>query len=231
MIIDIIVLSILAICIFIGWKKGLIVTVFNFLSLIVSFFVSRLIYPDVARIFRSSGFIYDNLKDKIGGQLSAGIENSLATSNGIDENFFSSLHLPSFMTDALSKNYTENVSELLNTTKTNVQDYIGGFIANAIISVVAMIVTMIVIFIAMRLVGMLLKIITKLPVIKTIDKLSGALVGGVFGVLIVWTVLSVLVIFFSRGSTNWADSVDKSVVAKVLQEYNIIFNAIVGVIR
>ena len=232
MTIDIIVLLILAACVFIGWKKGLIITIFNFFSMIISVVVARLIYPDVAKIFRSSGFIYDGLKDKIGEQLSTGIESSLAESgNKIDQNFFSSLKLPSFMTDALSKNYDNEVNSFFSTTKDNVQDYISGFIANAVISIVAVIVTIIVIFTAMRLIGMVLKIVSRLPVIKTLNKMGGALVGAVLGVIVAWIVLAVLVIFFSQGGTDWADTVDKSTLAKFLQENNIIFKIVVGIIR
>ena len=227
---DIIILLIFAAFIFYGWRKGLVITVYNLLSFVAAILLSRIIYPVVARALRSGG-IFLSLRDRVFEGMEWRINDALEAAGGvIGELFFKALKLPSFITSALDKNYNAPAADRV-TPFTDISTYICGFIANFIISVFAMLITIAVIFIAIKIVGSILKIITRLPVIKTFDKLGGIAAGAVFGVITAWLFLTVYSMLEFQTNTFFGDALRNSVLAPILQNSNLIYKALVSIIR
>ena len=76
--------------------------------------------------------------------------------------------------------------------------YIGGFIAGVIINVVLVWVLFILFMFLLKVVLKGAGLISKLPVIRGIDRIGGALLGLFLAVLVIWTGCSIIYAFVTK---------------------------------
>jgi uncharacterized membrane protein required for colicin V production len=215
-VLDFIVIGIIGLSVFYYYRRGFAVAVLSFFSYILAFFVARALYPFIAAFLRNTGGLFEWLKGWVANRLdlSAAVGDSL-------EGIVNGLSLPMFIQKQLISNYGADV--LTSLKATSVEDYIAAFIANAIINLIAVVFTFVVALAVIKVAINVVDIMTRLPVIKQINKFFGAALGAVIGVFIVWTVLTVLVwVFGSNPSFHVNDMLDNSLIAKPFQNINVI---------
>lgn len=103
--------------------------------------------------------------------------------------------LPKFFREALLDNNNSEVYKSLGVD--NFIDYIGAYLSKLIIDMIAYLVTFIVVSIAVRALIFAFDIIARLPVIGGFNRLAGALLGLVTGLVIVWTLFFVVLLLYS----------------------------------
>ena len=218
MILDLIVIGILALCIFWGYRKGFVITVFNFCSLLITLFLTNLLYPFVSALLRSIG-VFTALKSSVAGVLP--LDDLTAGAGAAQTDFISGLALPGFIKDALLAN---NTSEQYASLAVNtVGDYVSSFLAWLILNAISMLLVFVVVFVLMKVAAVALNILTKLPVIHTLNKLLGVAVGLLQGTLFTWLVLAILVgLFATNQSFPVGTLLPETIVAKWFHESNII---------
>ena len=205
-IVDLIIIAIVLLFIFLGYKKGLTGSLIKLLSFIIAIVVAFVLYKPVANAVIENTVIDDNIRTTLSATL--GVENK---TENTEEN------VPSTIMDNINKEIENATDEV----KANVIDHTTITIVN--------IGSGIVIFLAVRvilvLISLFAKILTDLPVIKQVDKLGGLAYGAIEGIFIVYAVLAVI----SLTSVIWANNavvtaIAKSSLGEMLYNNNIILN-------
>ena len=205
-IVDLIIIAVVLLFIFLGYKKGLTGSLIKLLSFIIAIVVAFVLYKPVANAVIENTVIDDNIRTTLSATL--GVENK---TENTEEN------VPSTIMDNINKEIVYATDEV----KANVIDHTTITIVN--------IGSGIVIFLAVRvilvLISLFAKILTDLPVIKQVDKLGGLAYGAIEGIFIVYAVLAVI----SLTSVIWANNavvtaIAKSSLGEMLYNNNIILN-------
>lgn len=205
-IVDLIIIAVVLLFIFLGYKKGLTGSLIKLLSFIIAIVVAFVLYKPVANAVIENTVIDDNIRTTLSATL--GVENK---TENTEEN------VPSTIMDNINKEIENATDEV----KASVIDHTTITIVN--------IGSGIVIFLAVRvilvLISLFAKILTDLPVIKQVDKLGGLAYGAIEGIFIVYAVLAVI----SLTSVIWANNavvtaIAKSSLGEMLYNNNIILN-------
>jgi len=205
-IVDLIIIAVVLLFIFLGYKKGLTGSLIKLLSFIIAIVVAFVLYKPVANAVIENTVIDDNIRTTLRATL--GVEDK---TENTEEN------VPSTIMDNINKEIENATDEV----KANVIDHTTITIVN--------IGSGIVIFLAVRvilvLISLFAKILTDLPVIKQVDKLGGLAYGAIEGIVIVYAVLAVI----SLTSVIWANNavvtaIAKSSLGEMLYNNNIILN-------
>lgn len=193
---DIAVLAIMVVCIGLGYRRGLIRTVFGLGSFVVSILLANRLYPYVSRFLRGTA-LYDSLKDAVIHSMNLRAVFTAHTAQTQTE-LINSLPIPDTFRDALYAYNTPDMYELLNVS--TIEDYIGGYFANIALNIISMAVVFVLVWVLMKLIGNALDIIGRLPVINTFNRAGGLAAGIAMGVLLVWAGFALMNLLFVNPS-------------------------------
>lgn len=193
-ILAIIIIGILIVNMYIGYRQGLIKTVFSVFSLIVALSITIVLSPKIGEALEKN--------EKVMSAVSGSVEKALnlkVTKESKEEkiNFVDELPVPDSLKEAIKK----NVSDKILASESEFVAYINKSIACMIINSISFIVTLVVILIILNILCKVLDLISKLPVLNQVNKFSGLLVGTIRGLVVVW-IFFVFLLMFS--SAEWA---------------------------
>jgi len=206
MILDIILIVIIAAFVLIGYKRGLIRTVYNLLAFVASIFLTRLLYPYVSKALYDFTGIYESIKSGVAGNIGDKVQDA-------GEGTIKTLGLPDFMNNALENNFTGFKGE--------VTDYLSGSLAGIALNIIALLLVFVLIFVGIRVIGKVLDIVAKLPVINLFNKTAGAAAGALQGVLVVWLILAGIFLYSTLNKSPEYDIVNGAF-ANFMQNNNLI---------
>ena len=206
---DIIIIAILLISVVLGYKKGLINVAFNLCAFIIALIITLVLYRPI------TNFVIDNTEfdEKIESVI---IEKGIT--NG-EENTTEDGTLNKYIEEYVMKSVDNTKNEIVKSTAT--------IIAEKIIGIVVMIALFIVIRILLIFAKAIINGIANLPIIKQFNELGGLLYGILRGIVIVYGILTIMFIVISMNNNGvLANSIDTSIISKILYENNIILNII-----
>ncbi len=225
-IIDAILLIIIAICLLSGYMNGFVKTVIKLISGVAAFIIAFIVSPIVSGLIYDL-FYYDTVKNIINNELlklgysdAAGIFTEGAL-NGIlgdlmDICGFSLTELQSHVSNASS---IEDVCTML-------AEKFAQPIANATSYVTAFILVFVLAAVAVFFISSVLKLATKLPVIKQADKLLGLIMGAVSAIIfstVYMTTVKLSIPYLSLISSGIsADILESTFLFKHLYELNLL---------
>lgn len=199
------VLAILAIGVFLGYRAGLIKIALSLSITIVSVILVALLSPLVTALIINHTNADENIttqifaivEDTIGESLDGLIEESVEAA-GVEEqigilNELGSIeneYIPEFLTEAILESNTEEMYDKMGVN--NIIEYLANFLARWILRIIVSIVMFILVFIALRIAAALLNVIAMLPLLKGSNKIIGGLIGFTFSLLIVWIMFTVV---------------------------------------
>ena len=195
--IDIIILFIIALTTFIGYKKGLIKVAFKLVSFVLAIIISVVLYKPISSFIINNTTIDDNLETTILQRLS-----SSDTTKDEKENIISS-----YYSDI--KNYSTNaMARSISTTIINI-----GCI--------------LVVFIISNLILLLFKfsgdLIAKLPIIKQFNSAGGFLYGLIKGFVIIYIFLAIVALIAPIADiNNFIKIINSSIITNIMYNNNII---------
>ena len=195
--IDIIILFIIALTTFIGYKKGLIKVAFKLVSFVLAIIISVVLYKPISSFIINKTTIDDNLETTILQRLS-----SSDTTKDEKENIISS-----YYSDI--KNYSTNaMARSISTTIINI-----GCI--------------LVVFIISNLILLLFKfsgdLIAKLPIIKQFNSAGGFLYGLIKGFVIIYIFLAIVALIAPIADiNNFIKIINSSIITNIMYNNNII---------
>lgn len=179
---DLVVLAIIIIAGYIGMKRGFLRSVVGVFSIIISLALATWAYPIVANIINETN-IDETITHAI--EQSLGKEETSQEAEAKDEEKDGKLSLlPKSAKDAIE----EQTNSVIDSAKTATAKTISSLAIN-IISILAV---FLVVRLLMFIITHALKIITKLPVIRSVDKGLGAILGALSGILVVYLLLTLL---------------------------------------
>lgn len=222
--VDIIILIILLLFIFIFAAKGFVASILKSFSWLISILVTYLLYPIVSGILRQT-FIFDILKESIYGVM--GLD-TMETANGAAQiAAIEGLTLPQGLKNMLVDNNNSVIYELLGVD--SLQEYIAGYIANIILNIVTGLLVFFIIVIIIKVATGTLQLAVKLPVVRQINGIGGALLGLFWGIMAVWTVMSLSTIFITTPFfSDMINAIDNSIIGKLLYDNNVIMNVLLA---
>ena len=196
--IDLIILAIISIATFSGYRKGLIQVAFNLVSFILAIAISVALYKPVSAFIINNTPIDDYIESSISERL-----NSSDTSNEEINNFVA--------------NYFTNIK---NATSEVIADTISKTIINISCMIIVFIISNVVLLI-FRAFG---DLIAKLPLIKQLNDIGGFLYGILKGFLIVYIILAIIAILAPMVNINSLIAmINNSIIANIMYNNNIIF--------
>lgn len=204
-IVDLIIIAIVLLFVFIGYKKGLTGSLIKLLSFVIAVALAFMLYKPVANAIIENTEIDDNIKEAI-----------TRTFNQEDNNEKEGeKNTPLTMVENIN-NEIENATNEVKTT-------IIEETTKTIINVASAIVIYIIVRIILLIISLFASQITKLPLIKQADEIGGIVYGAVEGIVIVYIALSII----SLISVIWVDNIavtaiTKSVLGNMLYNNNII---------
>lgn len=210
MIADITVIIVILLCIFLGYKRGLIKVAVRILSFIAAIIVALTLYTPISNYIIEDTEIVPNLQNTIETKLYNKEEKKEQEAN----------NLPQMMQNYVNE-YTEGVKESTS-----------EFISHELAITVIRIITWIGLFMATKVILLFVRIFTnaiaQIPIIKQFNKIGGTIYGVLEGFVITYTFLAILnAIYPMIGNNNLYKEIQNSHICKAMYENNIILNIIV----
>ncbi len=190
--------------IFNGWHKGFLKIIISFAGTIVILIAVAVLSPKVSRYVTENTEIYERTRYKVISvfleKLSDEKEKKLSGDDGIlnkgKDRFLDDLNIPEIMkSDLIEKNASEMYQALLTTV---FRDYISVYITKLIINAGSFVGVYIALSVLLWLIVKSSDIISKIPVIKGLNKLLGGLTGAAQALIIVWIFFLVIIMFLGN---------------------------------
>ncbi len=208
----------------IGLVQGFIYSVFKIASFFISIYLAIKLHPVVTGILMKTT-IFESIKASIQKNLLLRKDEIVPAAGASSEGFglVDKIPLPSFLKDLIfsGRDLTEAVD------LSDVTDRLSSELAAFIISVISLIALFIAIRFTLMLFRVLLQGIARLPVFKQLDKVGGLLLGALEGLLTIYILFAILMLFSS--SPYFAavfESIEASLLAAFFYENNFIVDMI-----
>ena len=210
-ILDIILIALIALSIFLGYKKGLIKLAVKLFAFVIAVVVTLVLYKPVSNLIIEKTELDDNIKKVI-------IENG---TQEIEENN-GEIKEDGFM--AYMQDY---VGDTIAEAQNDIVTIVAEVVSVKAINLIAIIGIFVVTRVALILLTFISDLITKLPIIKQFNKLGGTVYGVLRGLLIVYFVLAIAFLVVSAtGNNAIISAIDGSIVTKFMYTNNILLNII-----
>lgn len=206
---DIILIAIVALNIFICYKKGLVKLAVGLIAVLVSIILAVILYKPVSNLIIEKTQINENIRDAI-------IENFTSEENteeNKDDGFMK--YIESYVDDTVNKTRNEIVIEASET------------IAVKVINICVMLGIFIIARVILILLTFVADIITGLPILKQFNEIGGVLYGIIKSLLIIYVILAILFfIVYITGNTTISDAIANSFITKFFYEHNLLLTII-----
>ena len=181
-----------------GYKKGFLRIAVTFVGMIVIIIAAKRITPYLSDFIINNTKTYDKIENKINERFA---EANRQYDNTVAENqvlTINSYELPDVIKTSLIDNNTESVYQSL---LVNVfEDYVSAYLAKGAVKALSFVLMFAVVFIAFKIVLKVVDIISKIPIIKGLNKYAGAILGFIESLFIVWVVFFLILVFIGNSS-------------------------------
>lgn len=214
----IVILLILILFIWMGYRRGFIREIVSFFFVFLSLSLAWAINPYINDFLISETPVYSTIQETCTDfvqKQSSDLENEMESPS----QFIDGLNLPEILRKNIEKNNnTENYAELSVNTLT---EYVSGYLARTIVNGLSYVLAYILATIGIRIVVYILNLIAGLPILKTANKLTGGLVGFVKGLVFIWILFLILTVLCSTeiGKTS-LELIEKDSLLSVIYQYD-----------
>lgn len=224
-ILDLAIILIIALCVFIGIKRGAVKEIVSLVGIIVAL-VLAITISKIGATFIYNRFVgeaiyntvYEAVEDKVGEDISTTID-------ALPEEIFQ-------IGDAIGVDISEKLESGLKedtNLASSVSEIVSESIAKPLVITIIQLVLFIILFVVFKVLigwlGRILNIVAKLPVIGTANKLVGGIVGLLKGVIIASIVCYVVIIILKVQPDGFA-----GINQKIVEDTKI-FNLISGIVK
>lgn len=185
-------LALLVIFAFNGLRRGLIMTVFSTFTMVVAIAVAVNISPYVSQTWQNTAF-FDRVSQHVEKTLFGEDEDPEDGMDADQAAAIQELPLPAAVKKALLENNNEQIYSALGITA--FRSYVARYLTCLMINALSFILVFAACIIVLRIVASCLNIISYLPVLHSMNKLGGLLMGLLNGLVILWIVCIAATIF------------------------------------
>ena len=217
LILDIVIIAIMALSIFLGYRKGLVKIAVKLFAFLIAVIVSIVFYKPVSNIIINNTQLDEKIESAIIENGSIKIKEEEETQKDLQEQN--------------KESFLENVQGYVDQTITETQNEVVEKAAKEISRRLINIIVIVGLFIITRLILILLvlisDVITNIPIIKQFNKLGGILYGIIRGLLLIYAILAIVFLAVSiSGNSDIIETIESSMLTKFMYEINILLNII-----
>ncbi len=212
--IDIGIVLFMALCIFIGYKRGLIKLAIRFCALILAIVLTVVLYKPVAGAIMANTELDENISEVIVSKIqNENLENISELDKKENQLLF------------LGENY---IKQAIEEKKEDIAKFVADSLTISIVETLTFISLLLIIRIFLIILNLFADVLGNMPIIKQFNKMGGTLVGIIEGTIIVYSVFAVLSLISPFTENNNIESnINKSFLGKMVYKNNIIVNTIV----
>ena len=208
---DIIIVAIIALNVFICYRKGLVKLAVGLIAVLVAIVISMIFYKPVSNIIINNTEIDEKIETTIIDNFS--VEADENEENETDNGFMK--YIEKYVDDSINKTRNQIVleaSDIIATKVINICAFLGIFI-------IARLVLILLTFVA--------DIIMSLPILKQFNKAGGIIYGLIKALLIIYVLLAIIFfIIYNSGNTTLKSAISKSFITKFFYNNNLLLNLI-----
>lgn len=207
---DIIVVAIIALNIFVCYKKGLVKLAVGLIAVLAAIVLSIVLYKPISNAIIKNTDIDEKIENVI-------IENFSAETNGNEEVRYVGIidYLEKYVDDAVNKTQNEIVYET------------AGTMAVRFINIAVILIIFLITRVALIALTFISDVITSLPILKQFNEVGGILYGIVKALLIVYVILAIVFfVVYITGNTAVSEAISGSYITKFFYEHNLILNIV-----
>ena len=220
-IIDIIIIAIIVVCVFFGYKKGLVGVAVNILGFIIALLIALILYVPISNFIINHTSIQPTLEEAIRGTVT-----SYVIKDSEEEQEESEDNSPKVMTDYIN-GFIEKEKQHVEQTERQIIDSVSKTVASNLIKIAVGIIVFIVAKIGLIFVKALAKVISKIPIIGQFNKIGGAIYGVLQSLLIVYIMFAVLSVFApTMEKSGILEAVNSSKIGGAMYNNNIILKIV-----
>ena len=210
--IDLIVIGIILLSTFIGYKRGLIGVAFKILSFIIAVVITLILYKPVSNFIIDNTPFATNIENTIVEKLgSADIENGEIKQEDTD--------LPNVVVNYIN----EEITNTVNATKDTIVKSVAGEIAKTVINIIVILAIFIIARILLIFAKAILEAVAELPLIKQFNEAGGIIYGLLRGALLIYVLLAILSLILPMfDKTAILTAINSSIITKLLYNNNLI---------
>ena len=214
MIVDILIVLIIGLCIFAGYKKGLMKVLFKIVSFILALIIALILHGPISNFIINNTNIDENLETLI-------INNIDPNNEVIDEN--GQLKENSNNSETIQEYITNSIGDV----KENVENAAARSIAITIINIAVLILILLITRIVLGVLNIIIDIVAKLPIIKQFNSAGGLIFGAVEGLIIVYVLLAICALIAPIFSDlQLINSINNSTLGKLMYDNNILLKIV-----
>lgn len=222
--ISIIIGIVFLICVISGLWQGLFRVLVSVAGLIVSIVIAVYVAPYVSSSLEKNTQLDERLAQYISEKMQFS-EAGEETSKGIQVAIIEGLPLPETMKDNILNNNNAEMYDVLNAT--GVYDYIAKSIAMVILNAVVFLALVLICRIFFVFLGRAAKGLSKLPILRSIDKVGGGALGAMKGLILIWIFFLILSV---TSTMEWSQSLIEEINATPILKMLYDNNALVDIV-
>lgn len=217
-----------------GHHRGFIRLVVSMLAVVLSLTVVRVSLPAVTGFLKENTSlqqtISENMKKSIGLEQEENLDSEGSGVPSAQRSMIENLELPQKIKTALIENNNSEMYQMLGVQAFT--DYIGSYMADLILNSVGFVLLFAAVYLAARLIMKWLDIIARLPILSGINKIAGALLGGMEGLVFLWLACLIITAF---SGTGWGLMMSRQIEASkwlsFLYSHNFLNLMVLGVLQ
>ena len=223
---DVAVVAIIALLVFLGYKRGFIRTVFNFVGYIVAAVLASFVGNSLAQLIFNS-FFRSKAVELINGELTK-VTGSVPLDQMLQQAFAAipdniRAFAPENALEQLQNGLTQGTPTTANVAEAIVSNVVGP-IAIMILQMLAFVILFIILGIVVKIITSQLKFIDKIPLVGTANSVLGLVIGLAEAVIFLFVFTSIIAMLIQLSGNQWAglntNVVDNTLIFKFIYAYN-----------
>ncbi len=201
--VDLMVLSIVLLFVFLGYKRGLVKVAFKLCTFFIAIILAFMLYKPVAKIVIENTNIDETIESKITDKI-----------------------LPEGKTETDEVDLSESLPTIILKNSENTVQSIAKSCSNTLIETACLILIFIIAKIVLKFVTALADLIAKLPILKQFNKLGGTIYGIIEGLFIVFVGFAVISLIAPMLDVSVLEAINSSTLGSICYNNNILLKII-----
>ena len=219
------VLIFMLLCTLNGYRRGFIRLAVSLIFVVLTIFLVKTVTPYFSDFLQNHTPLYDSIKENTMEifREDAGEYNAEKKTDQVKA--IESSRLPESLKEVLIENNNSEIYDILEVT--GFDDYIGTYVAKTLTNIIAFVLAFLIIFIFLKFIMLSLDLVSRLPLLKGMNKTAGLFLGFAEGLMILWIAALVLTVFCTgeKGAVIF-EMIDDSFILSFLYSHNFLLNII-----
>lgn len=177
-----------------GFSRGMIRTAVSMFSIIIVMAATTWLSPYISDYIREKTDWQEKIEDKCEGLFQEKIGEKLEESTSSQVSFIEELPIPENIKRKLTEN--NNGETYQQMAVNNFSEYLARYMATGIMNGITFLIAFIMVMIVMKIILYAVDLLTELPVIGGCNRIGGALLGFIQGMLWIWVIFLGVALFY-----------------------------------